>query len=113
MHKMTLGRNNGRNIHWTEAVNNFVNTMIDQPLLTTTPNPSWTWVTSGNGLTSLEKNEANLTVTLSVYAKTPKEQNKKLADELRKLADKLEAEAFEEDNTPDKESVVNTYISRG
>jgi hypothetical protein len=61
----------------------------------------------------LEKDEARISLDISVFDRSPQEQNKKLAIELRKLADKLEAESLEEEPVKEKESVVNVKVNRG
>lgn len=60
----------------------------------------------------LEKDEARISLNISVFDRSPQEQNKKLAIELRKLADKLEAESVEEEPVQEKESVVNVTVNR-
>jgi hypothetical protein len=88
--------------------------IFDDVFRTTLPvyndNFRWTFTTSEK---LLEKNEARISLDISVYDRSPQEQNKKLAIELRKLADKLEAESVEEEPVQEKESVVNVKVNRG
>lgn len=63
------------------------------------------------GTRFLDKDEARIDLSISVYGKDQAEQNAKLADELRKLADKVEAQEPEAPRPP-KESEVSYKVHR-
>jgi hypothetical protein len=61
------------------------------------------------------RDEARLTINLQVHGKTTEEQNMKLAEQLRKVADEIEAQAVEEEakeEGPPPEPKVSWNIKR-